>query len=196
VVTGDNSFDRWLEQQLQTHAAARSGKHPLPQQAQYHAAYLQHGTQVSFLAKLAALVSAKAAIGLTVGVLAVSAAAGEATITGSSNPVSWGQQVVQQVQKCKGALAPGSHGIGQCVSAFAKQHGATVSAGHQASGARLNEPSPSHGKSQNHPTGNGNGNGNSGGNGNGNGNAGGNGNGNSDGNGGNGNGNGNGHGKP
>ncbi|MFI5029001.1 MAG: hypothetical protein ACHQCF_08505, partial [Solirubrobacterales bacterium] len=77
-MTDDSTFDRWLEKQLQTHAAARSGQHALPQQAQYQAVCLQQGDRVPFLAKLAALVSAKAAIGLTLGVLAVSAAAGEA----------------------------------------------------------------------------------------------------------------------
>jgi len=141
---------------------------------------------MSFLAKVAGLVSVKAAIGLTLGVLAVSAAgaAGEATITGSGDPTNWGQQVAQQVQKCKAALAPGTHGIGACVSAFAKQHGDQVSDSHQASGARTNEPSPSpdqkgNGKGKNNPNGNGNGNGN----GKGNENAGGHGNGNGKGNG-------------
>jgi uncharacterized membrane protein YgcG len=202
VVSGGNEFDKWLEQQLQMEAAAQPGRHPMPAQAQYHAAYLQGGTQVSFLAKVAGLVTAKAAIGLTLGVLAVSAAgaAGEASITGSADPSNWGQQVVQQVQKCKAALAPGAHGIGDCVSAFAKQHGDQVSDSHQASGARTNEPSPSpdqkgNGKGKNKPNGNGNGNSNGNGNGNGNGHGNGNGNGNGHGNGsGNGNGNGNGNG--
>ena len=95
---------------------------------------------MSFLAKAASLVSAKGAVGLTVAVLAVGAAGvtSEAAITGSANPSDWGQQVVQQVDKCKAALAPGSHGIGQCVSTFAKQHGTQVSADHRASPARQN----------------------------------------------------------
>jgi hypothetical protein len=95
---------------------------------------------MSFLAKAASVVSTKGAIGLATALLAVGAAgvAVEASATGSANPSNWGQQVVQQVDKCKAALAPSSHGIGQCVSAFAKQHGPQVSADHRASGARLN----------------------------------------------------------
>lgn len=95
---------------------------------------------MSFLAKAVSVVSTKGAIGLATAIVAVGAAgvAVEASATGSTNPGNWGQQVVQQVDKCKAALAPGSHGIGQCVSAFAKQHGPQVSADHRASGARGN----------------------------------------------------------
>ena len=113
---------------------------------------------MTFLAKIAALVSAKAAIGLTAGVLTVAAAgiAGEATITGSTNPSNWGQQVVQQVQKCKAALAPDSHGIGQCVSTFAKQHGQQVSSERRASGARTNTPGHSNNPGNSNNSGNSN----------------------------------------
>ncbi|MFI5283410.1 MAG: hypothetical protein ACHQ0J_09805 [Candidatus Dormibacterales bacterium] len=140
---------------------------------------------MTFLARITGLVTAKAAIGLVTGVLAVSAAgmAGEATITGSINPVNWGQQVQQQVEQCKAALAPGMHGIGSCVSSFARQHGALVSAEHRASSAR-----------ENGPTNKANGNGNGKGNGKGNGGANGQGLENGNGNGSKGNGNGNGHG--
>ena len=65
-------------------------------------------------------------------------AATEAAITGSVNPADWGQQVRQQVVACKAALETDQHGIGACVSAFAKQHGQLVSDQHRASGARLN----------------------------------------------------------
>lgn len=95
---------------------------------------------MSVLAKAASLVSTKGAAGIAVALLAVGAAgaAGEAAVTGSANPSNWGQQVVEQVQDCKAALAPGSHGIGQCVSAFAKKHGEQVSDDHRASPARVN----------------------------------------------------------
>jgi hypothetical protein len=139
-VESGNGFDRWLEQQLQNEAAGAKGPSPAPAQATYHAAYLQGGLHMSVLAKVAALVSVKGAIGVAAAMIAVAAAgaATEATVTGSANPNDWGQQVVQQVAKCKAALTPGSHGIGQCVSAFAKQHGPQVSADHRASGAREN----------------------------------------------------------
>ena len=55
-------------------------------------------------------------------------AATEVAITGSINPLNWGQQVTQQVDACKAsAVRLGVHGIGQCVSSFARQHGAAAS---------------------------------------------------------------------
>ena len=65
---------------------------------------------------------------LLTGVAAAAAAvtvAGAAT-TGSINPADWGQQVSQHVSDCKKALADGQHGIGDCVSSFASQHGQVV----------------------------------------------------------------------
>ena len=129
---GGDAFDQWLGQQLQEHASAHPAPSPMPQQAQYHAASIAGGVHVPFLAKVAAVLGTKAAIAVTAGALVVAASAGEAVITGSFNPGDWGQQVVQQVNKCKDALAPGSHGIGECVSSFASQHGKKVSDEHRA----------------------------------------------------------------
>jgi hypothetical protein len=129
---GGESFDQWLGQQLQQHASAHGGPSPLPAQAQYHTAFVQGAVHVSLLANVGAALTTKAAIGFTASVLAVGAAgAGEAVITGSTNPGDWGKQVVEQVKDCKAALAPGSHGIGQCVSEFASQHGNKGSGAHR-----------------------------------------------------------------
>ena len=55
-------------------------------------------------------------------------AATEVAITGSVNPKNWGQQVVTVVNECKASAERlGTHGIGQCVSSFARTHGGTVS---------------------------------------------------------------------
>jgi hypothetical protein len=85
---------------------------------------------------------------LLTGVAAAAAAvtvAGAVT-TGSVNPVIWGQTITQTVETCKDNLAnTGDHGVGQCVSAVARTHGAQV-----ASAARQ------------HGNGNGNGNGSNG----------------------------------
>jgi len=62
--------------------------------------------------------------GVAVAAAAVTVA-GAAT-TGSLNPTVWGQQVTQQVASCKAQLADGQHGIGDCVSTFANQHGQAV----------------------------------------------------------------------
>ena len=91
------------------------------------------------------------AMKLATGIVAAAAAvtvAGAAT-TGSIDPGVWGQQVSSRVQECKDALAAGEHGIGDCVSAFAKTHGPAV-----ASEARH------HGNGNGNGQGNGNGNGN------------------------------------
>ena len=129
--SGDG-FDRWLEQQLQNEAARASGPNPTPSQAEYHATYLNGGLHMSFLAKAAAVVSTKGAVGIGVALLAIGAAgaATEAAATGSANPTNWGSNVVSTVRACKLALQPGQHGIGQCVSAIAKQHGKEVSSSH------------------------------------------------------------------
>ena len=94
------------------------------------------------LSGASAAIAVKIVTGFAVAVFASTAAAvaTEAALTGSLNPADWGQQVKQTVATCKLTLrASGTRGIGQCVSAFAKQHGKIVSAEHRASGARLNQ---------------------------------------------------------
>src|SRR6476646_1008924 len=77
-----------------------------------------------------AALAAKIVTGFAVAAIASTAAvaATEISLTGSANPANWGQQVKQTVEKCKETLrASGTRGIGQCVSAFANQHGKTES---------------------------------------------------------------------
>src|SRR4051794_38801099 len=68
-----------------------------------------------------AALAMKLVSGIAVAAAAVTVA-GTAT-TGSLDPGVWGHQVTQQVQQCKDALSSGQHGIGECVSGFAKTHG-------------------------------------------------------------------------
>jgi hypothetical protein len=79
-------------------------------------------------------ISTRALIGLTAATLAtggviggvivkVSTTGGTPSAVGAPNSASWGQQVKDNVQRCKAQASPGQHGIGQCVSAFARQHG-------------------------------------------------------------------------
>jgi hypothetical protein len=135
----DDGFDHWLEHGLK--AGVPSGPSPAPAQARYHAASIQGGTHMSVFARVVSVVTTRAAIGFAVAVLALAGAAvvAEAAITGSANPSNWGQQVTEQVAKCKAALTQGTNGIGECVSTFAKQHGEQVSADHRASAAREND---------------------------------------------------------
>ncbi len=155
---GDPGFDQWLGSQLTKHASAHVGPSPLPAQAQYHAAYIKAGAHLPLLAKVAALLSTKTAIAFAAGALAVGAAGvSESVITGSTNPSDWGKQVVKQVNTCKGALAPGSHGIGQCVSSFASEHGKGSSTEQRATptpahGEHTPGPPPGKGKETPHPS--------------------------------------------
>jgi hypothetical protein len=99
------------------------------------------GPVKTLLGGAGAALTIKVLTGVAVAAAAVTVA-GAAT-THSLNPSVWGQQVKQQVETCKDQLAQQDHGIGDCVSGFANQHGQTV-----ASDARQ------------HGNGNGNGNGN------------------------------------
>ena len=88
-----------------------------------------------------AALGAKLLTGFAVAALAVAGAGvtSEVATTGSLNPTDWGKQVVKQVNTCKDTLrASGVRGIGECVSAFAKQHGKVVSGEHRNSDARTN----------------------------------------------------------
>jgi hypothetical protein len=86
-----------------------------------------------------AAIAAKILTGIAAAAAAVTVAgaATEVALTGSVNPQNWGQQVTQQVEACKASAARlGVHGIGECVSDFANQHGKAVSASHRASDSR------------------------------------------------------------
>ena len=128
---GGFDLDQVLEQELQRHAAQHPAPSTLHQQARYHAA-LTSGGAMTPLGHIASIVSAKAATGIAVATLAVAGAgAGSAAaLTGSTSPDAWGKTVTDAVATCKADLKPGEHGIGQCVSAVAKKHGAEERAEH------------------------------------------------------------------
>jgi len=100
----------------------------------------------ALLGGVGAALSFKLLTGVAVAAAAVTLA-GAAT-TGSLDPNVWGQQVKTRVAECKDKLADGRHGIGDCVSSFASQHGSSV-----ASAARQ------HGNGNQNGHGNGNANG-------------------------------------
>ena len=107
---------------------------------------IRRGALRTVLGGAGAALSLKLLSGVAVAAAAVTVA-GAAT-TGSINPVTWGQQVSEHVAECKAKLADGQHGIGDCVSSFANQHGQSVAS-----------------EARHHGQGNGNGNENSNGNG-------------------------------
>lgn len=112
-----------------------------------------------------AALAAKIVTGFAVAAIASTAAAAatEIALTGSANPANWGQQVKQTVATCKETLrASGTRGIGQCVSAFANQHGKTESAGNSDGAGDTNGNGKAKGHNGKHlGQGNGNGHGNS-----------------------------------
>jgi hypothetical protein len=68
----------------------------------------------------AAAVKGKAAAAVLAALVATGGAAGTVA---AANHGAFGQQVKAQVESCKDALTAGAHGIGECVSDFANQHG-------------------------------------------------------------------------
>jgi hypothetical protein len=104
-----------------------------------------------------AAVAAKLLTGFAVVAFAAAGAgaATEAAVTGSFNPLDWGQQVKQQVATCKDTLrASGVRGIGPCVSAFASTNGQNHRNSH-ASDARTNGQGHDNGKGNGKGKGNG-----------------------------------------
>ena len=77
-------------------------------------------------AKLAALILA--------GTLVVGGAGATGVSVAAANG-AFGQSVKTQVQTCKSQLKDGAHGIGQCVSQFASQHGQQERQQHSGGGA-------------------------------------------------------------
>jgi hypothetical protein len=95
------------------------------------------GSMKKLLGGAGAAIGVKILTGIAVAAAATTfaVAATEVAITGSVNPKNWGQQVVTVVNECKASAERlGVHGIGQCVSSFARTHGDTVSDGHPNNG--------------------------------------------------------------
>ena len=140
----DPGFENWLEQQLQGTTGQQVGPHPQPAQAAYHHAFLSGGISMTGTSGALAALGGKAAAIATAAVLAagVGGATAATQLTGSTNPDTWGKTVTAAVTTCKDKAAQeNTHGIGQCVSAVASQHGQQERDQHSASGARENHAS-------------------------------------------------------
>jgi hypothetical protein len=145
-----NDFERELEFELHRILDPMTAG-PVPARA---VTATSGGTMKRLLGGAGAALGVKILTGFAVAAAAATfaAAATEVAITGSINPLNWGQQVTQQVDACKASAARlGVHGIGQCVASFARQHGDTVSDSHAKKDKNANG---------NNGNGNGNGNGN------------------------------------
>ena len=96
---------------------------------------------------LVAGVKSKAAVAVLTTLLAAGAVGG-GTAAAAANG-AFGQQVKAKVAACKAALAQGTHGIGECVSDFAQQHGPQERQQHS-QGNGPNNSQNTHGNSGNH----------------------------------------------
>jgi hypothetical protein len=119
---------------------------PIPTRRTVHG----HGTARALLKGAGAALTIKLLTGAAVAAAALTVA-GVAT-TGSLNPTNWGERVTTQVSNCKAQLSDGQHGIGDCVSGFASQHGAAT-----ASAARQHGNGNGDGNTKSNGNGNGNG---------------------------------------
>jgi len=119
---------------------------------------LSGGTMKRLLGGAGAALGVKIVTGFAVAALAATAAvaATEVALTGSINPTNWGQQVKEEVADCKASAARlGVHGIGQCVSSFARQHGdATSDANNDKDKSKDKDKDKSKDKSKSHGQGN------------------------------------------
>ncbi|HEX6487339.1 MAG TPA: hypothetical protein VF137_00500 [Candidatus Dormibacteraeota bacterium] len=127
-------LERWLADEL---GRGLGGLQPAPQSLDSITSR-QAGRGRRVTVKAAAL--AAAAVLVSTGVVF---AAGTA-LTGTPNPAAWGQQVSEHVETCKQQLPAGQHGIGSCVSSFARQHGESQRAQHSQSGSQSPGHGPSH----------------------------------------------------
>lgn len=128
----DPGFENWLDKAL-SGLPSPPAPSPLPVDAAYHAAFLSGGTSMSMTASLTAALTSKVAAGIAAGAIAAGGAGAvvAGTATGSTDPAVWGKTVSAAVETCKDkAAAENQHGIGHCVSAVAKQHGAAQRAKH------------------------------------------------------------------
>jgi hypothetical protein len=110
----NDEFDAWLTSELERGLGSERPR------ARFAPARRSRGLT------LKATLVAVGAVLLTGGV----ALAAGTVATGTPNPAVWGQQVQSHVQACQQQLTSGQHGIGRCVSEFAKQHGQQEKAAH------------------------------------------------------------------
>lgn len=169
-VNSGDGFDQLLTQELQRAAGTLEGPNASAGQSLYHAVFTSGGTAVSVFSSVTAAVTTKAVIAATAATIVVGGVATGTVASGSANPTNWGSSVVKMVEQCKdtvrgeaGSTTGGTAGatttagatntapknVGQCVSAFAKTHGATKRALHAQDKASKPAHQPKHhGKGQ------------------------------------------------
>lgn len=145
-----DSLEQWLERELRNADTASGSTVPAPRYAALEPP--RHRSRVMRLVAGLGVTKAALAASAVVALAAGGVITGKAVTTGDPNPFdsNWGSSVTQQVQNCKANPTQQQHGIGECVSSFAKTNGETESGEHSHGqnnpGAPTSAPSP-------HPTG-------------------------------------------
>jgi hypothetical protein len=128
-MTAPNDFDSWLEAELDKGFAQSSGMSTAGIDG-YQSVVARGQRSRQFLAGRPLVGKAAMAVAAATLSLGTVGAAAATAVTHSAYPQTWGQQVESAVADCKTALSPGQHGIGECVSAFARNHESANGAGH------------------------------------------------------------------
>ncbi len=133
-------FERWLKRSLEQDLGPLVASATPPPKAY---------TKPTKLAGLFKPLRSRVVLGLVAASFATIAggAVAATAMTGSSDPVAWGQQVEAVVSQCKTEHATGERGIGHCVSPSASQNSQAPSE-QQASAARESAPQAAGGTSQ------------------------------------------------
>jgi hypothetical protein len=149
---GDRAdFEEWLGQQFTRTLGSERGTRPRPAEARYAGASLTKGRSFAAIrSSTLATLSAKAMAAGVAAALAAGSAVAATAATGTVNPVNWGQHVVQAVEHCRTVVPAGGDagagdapsGIGQCVSAAARQHGQEQHAMHATGAAEHPSAAP------------------------------------------------------
>ena len=135
------NLDDLLQKELRRRLGTVEGPSPQPSQSAYHAAFLAGQTAISpFPPSVAFALTRAAAVVLAVALAIVGGSALAAASAGHGNPAAWGKTVTAAVANCMDQLRGEQHGIGQCVSAVARQHGEEERTSHPASAAPANHP--------------------------------------------------------
>ena len=147
---GGPNLDDLLGQELERSLGHLQGPRAQFQQSAYYRVFFAEGDQSSAFPSPRAFALAKVGAGLGAAALVAGGSVVVAIAsTGSADPGVWGKTVSSAVASCKDQQT--EHGIGQCVSAVAKQKGEQARAVNSARAARENHPGTP--TAQNHETG-------------------------------------------
>ena len=172
-----DTFESWLESELQRTLQPVASS-AVPSAAQLLAAATTGGSTLSLGSTIGTALSTKAAAGVAAATIAVAGGgyAAGAAVTGNANPLTWGQQVHNQVMACQKDRASSGRfvatpqregkettedasserGIGECVSSFARQNGEKHRANHANGNATNDTDADNSGHGNGHSNGSGN----------------------------------------